>query len=131
MIRILKGFLDQITKDEVFLCENRRRKILGEKEAAWRLKIWALILTSGYENTKKCQAFSKGRKLSNTIWELNYDWGDPVSSFDGLGVRHFGDLFIAPTGPSLAKIVRVAHLFPCFVDDNDNRRLMEVVTENE
>ena len=83
---------------------------------------------------KKNQAFAKGRKLSNTIWELNDDPGVLVSSFDGLvglGVRHFGDLFTAPIGLSLVEIVRVAHFFPCFVDDNDNMRLMEVITDNE
>ena len=53
-------------------------------------------------------------KLSNIIWELNDDQGDPVSSFDGLdglGVRHFGDLFIALASPSLMEIVRVALSF--------------------
>ena len=90
------------------------------------------MLTCGDERSKFFQAFAKGRKLSNTIWELNDDWGDLVSSFDGLvglGVRKFGDLFTAPVGLSLAEIVRDAHFFPRFVDDNDIRRLMEEVTE--
>ena len=128
------GFLDKATKDEFFSCEDRRRKILGEKQVAWRLKIRELLLTCGDENTKKNQDSVKGKKLSNTIWELNDDWGDLVSSFDdldGLGVQHFGDLFTVLIGLSLAEIIRVAHIFPGFVDDNDNKRLMEAVTNNE
>ena len=49
----------------------------------------------------------------------------------GLGVQHFEELFTTLVGPFLAKIVHVAQHFPGFVDDNDNRRLMEAVTNNE
>ena len=57
------GFLDQDTKDEVFSCEDRCKNILGEKEVAWRLKIWALLLTCGDENTKKKSGFCKRQEI--------------------------------------------------------------------
>ena len=64
----------------------------------WRLKSRAIWLQCGDENTKKFQAFAKGRKFSNSIWELSSAEGEPVSSFDGMadmGVKYFGDLFSA------------------------------------
>lgn len=79
----------------------------------WRLKSRAIWLQCGDENTKFFQAFAKGRKFTNTIWELSSAEGEQVSSFDGLadmGVRHFGDLFTVLPGATIAKVIRVPQL---------------------
>jgi hypothetical protein len=61
--------------------EKRRRTLLEEKEAAWRLKSHDTWLNYGDENTKFFQAYARGRKLANTIWELKNAEGDPIQSF--------------------------------------------------
>ena len=74
-----------------------------------------LWLSCGDENTKFFQAFARGRKIVNTIWDLR-DWvGEEVSSFEGLaklGTEHFCELFKAQEGSSIAEIVQVDRLFP-------------------
>jgi len=55
-------------KTTLLKLEERRNKLLKEKEELWRLKSKAIWLKSGDENTKFFQAFAKGRKCSNTIW---------------------------------------------------------------
>ena len=98
----------------------------------WRMKSRAIWLHCGDENSKNFQAYAKGRKFTNSIWELSSAEGEQVSSFDGLeelGVRHFGELFMAQPGASIAEVLRVAQLFPRFVGEEDNRLLMEEVTQ--
>ena len=97
------GFLDQDTKDEVFSCEDRCKNILGEKEVAWRLKIWALLLTCGDENTKKIQAFAKegnytipfGNSMMIEVIQFLL-----LMVWLVLGFQHFRDLFTTRVGPS-------------------------------
>jgi hypothetical protein len=50
--------------------EIRRRIFLTEQENTWRLKIRVIWLEKEDENTKKFQAYAKGRKVENTIWSL-------------------------------------------------------------
>ena len=90
----------------------------------WRLKSRAIWLQCGDENTKFFQAFAKGRKFTNSIWELSSADGVQESSFEGLadmGVRYFGDLFSAQPGVNIAEVIRVAQLFPRYVDEAENR----------
>ena len=90
------GFLDAHSKEELLSWEKKRNDILCEREATWRMKSRAIWLQCGDENTKFFQAYAKGRKCSNTIWELPSAEGEMVSSFEGLaalGVDHFGTLF--------------------------------------
>jgi hypothetical protein len=47
--------------------EERRNKLLKEKEDTWRLKGRATWLKSGDENTKFFQAYAKGRRWINSI----------------------------------------------------------------
>ena len=57
-----------------------------------------------------------------------------MSSFEGLadlGVRYFGDLFSAQPGANIAEVIRVAQLFPRFVDEEENRSLMGEVSMEE
>jgi hypothetical protein len=65
-----QGFSSQEAKELLYGLEKRRRVLLEEKEAHWRLKSRALWLSCGDENTKFFQAFAKGRKMANTIWGL-------------------------------------------------------------
>ena len=47
------------------------------------------------------------------------------------GVNHFQNLFRAPEQASIAEVIRVAQLFPRFVDDGGNQELMKEVDEEE
>jgi hypothetical protein len=84
--------------------ETKKKKILEDREAAWRLKSRALWLECGDENTKFFQAYARSRKLTNTIWSLKDSAGRDVKSFDGLskpGKDHF-QIFSKPMeGPLL------------------------------
>jgi len=67
-----------------------------DKEALWRIKSRDIWLTCGDENTKFFHTYSKGRKMTNTIWGLQHGDGKVVNSFEGLvslGIAHFRDLF--------------------------------------
>ena len=128
------GFLNDQSKDDLLSLEKQRNVILCEREEMWRLKSRAIWLQCGDENTKFFQAYAKGRKFTNSIWELSSVEGEPVSSFDGLadmGVRYFGDLFSAPPGANIAEVLRVTQLFPHFVDEEENRMLMGEVSMEE
>ena len=60
--------------------------------------------------------------------------GATQSSFDEkdrIRVSHFKNLFKAPTQDSLAEVIRVAQMFPRFVEEEYNLLLMEVVTAEE
>jgi hypothetical protein len=91
-------------------------------------------LASGDENTKFFQAFAKYRRCVNTIWHLRDQEGNVENSFEGmerLGKIHFQDLFRAENQARIEEVVRMAQLFPRFVDKEDNRLLMEEVSEEE
>jgi hypothetical protein len=114
--------------------EKRRIKLLKEKEESWRLKSRAIWLESGDENTKFFQAFAKGRKNINTIWQLKDQAGNLETTFEGmskLGKNYFQNLFKEETQVSIEEVVQVAQFFPRFVEEEDNRLLMEEVTEKE
>jgi len=128
------GFLDAQHKEDLLSWEKKRNDILCEREATWRMKSRALWLQSGDENTKFFQAYAKGRKCSNTIWGLPSVGGELVTSFEGLaalGVEHFGALFKEQEVASIAEVIQVAQLFPRFVDEETNQKLMGEVTEKE
>jgi hypothetical protein len=110
-----RGFCSSVEKEDLVRLELRRRELLADKEALWRLKSHAIWLTCGDENTKFFHSYAKGRKMTNTIWGLQQGDGQVVNSFEGLatlGIAHFRDLFKAQEGTSIAEIVQVARLFP-------------------
>ena len=109
-------------------------KKLKEQEEVWRLKSRAIWLKSGDENTKKFQAYARGRKGANTIWELKNEDGEKVTSFKNLadlGVNHFQNLYKALAGASLAEIIQIAQMFPRFVEEDENENLIEEVSMEE
>jgi hypothetical protein len=56
------------------------------------------------------------------------------TTFEGmsnLGKNYFQNLFKVETQASIEEVVQVAQYFPRFVDEADNRLLMEEVTEKE
>lgn len=92
------SLMSEEAKALLVLKEKRRKEILKEREDLWRLKSWAIWLSSGDDNTKLFHAYAKGRKVQNTIWELKDDRGGSTSSFEDLssmGGRHFKKLFEA------------------------------------
>jgi hypothetical protein len=91
-------------------------------------------LESGDENTKFFQAYAKGRRSTNTIWSLEDQHGVVESTFEGMArikVSHFQNLFRADNQATIAEVVRMAQLFPRFVEEDDNRSLMEEISEEE
>ena len=116
------------------LLEGRRNTLLLEKEEAWRLKSWAIWLECGDENTKFFHAYARGRRAENTIWCLRDGAGLEHFDFDGkarCGVNHFENLFRAPALASITEVIRVAQMFPRFAEEEENRRLMRPVDEEE
>jgi hypothetical protein len=90
------GLSSQESKYNLIRLEKTKRKILEDKEAAWRLKSRVIWMEKGNENTKFFQAYSKGRKLTNTIWSMKNSQGREVSTFEELaklGENHFSSLF--------------------------------------
>jgi len=103
---------------------------MKEREDLWRLKSRAIWLLSGDDKTKFFHAYAKGRKAHNTIWELQEGDGLSTSSFEGLsnmGVKHFKKLFEAQPGTSIEEIIRMAGLFPRFIDQHGNESLMKEI----
>lgn len=65
-----RGFLSVEAKLNLIKLANQRARILKEREETWRLKSHAIWLKARDENTRYFQNFSKGRKASNTIWQI-------------------------------------------------------------
>jgi hypothetical protein len=128
------GFSSEASRENLRSLEARRRKIMADQEATWRLKSRAIWLENGDENTKFFHAFAKGRKVANTIWSLKDQEDRSVTSFEGLanmGKRHFQSLFKADGRENIADIIKMALYFPSFVDEEGNRDLFAEVTEAE
>lgn len=128
------GLLTEDSKSALIHKEKIRKEILKDREELWRLKSRAIWLSSGDENTKFFHAYVKGRKVQNTIWELQDERGVKASSFEDLsamGVRHFWKLFEAQEGTSIAEVIQLLRLFPRFVDQDGNDSLMKEVSDSE
>lgn len=65
------------------------------------------------------QNYAKGRKVSNTIWNLpTQDSGiaNTFSDLSRLGNSHFQHLYKEPSAVNLAEIIRLEGHFSSFVD---------------
>ena len=96
------------------------------------MKSRATWLEFGDDNTKFFQAYARGRKDANTVWILLDDRGMIHYTFNGMArtwVEHFENMFKSPPHESIAKVIRIAQLFPRFVEEEDNLALMEEVIE--
>jgi len=76
------GFSSPEEKEALISLEKKRRNLLKENEAEWHLKSRELWLKNGDDNTKLFQSYAKGRKFSNTIWQLKDYSGRNFSSYD-------------------------------------------------
>eukprot|EP01018_Ginkgo_biloba_P022058 Gb_03022 [translate_table: standard] len=128
------GYLSEESKAEMTTLEQRRRKLLDEKEAAWRLKSRALLLSKGDENSKVFHQHANHRKNVNTIWKINREDRVEVTNFEDLaraGVSHFGKIFKAEERVSIAEVVRLTSFFPSFVNEAENLSLLKEVSKEE
>ena len=126
------GMLTVESKEVFTALEGRRKMLLQDKEETWRLKSRAIWLESGDDNTKFFHAYARGRKSSNTIWSLLDSHCVAQTNFDEkarLGVSHFKNLFKDPPQVNIVEVIRVAQLFPSFVDAEHKLMLMEMVFE--
>jgi hypothetical protein len=65
------GFFSRVDKEDLVRLEHRKRALLTDKEASWRLKSCVIWLTFGDENTKLFHSYSKGRKMKTLFGVLN------------------------------------------------------------
>ena len=68
----------------------------------------------------------------NIIWSLGNSRAEAQTTFEGMTrtmVYHFHSRLNANNTDSIAKVVRVAQLFPLFVEEVDNRTLIEEVSK--
>jgi len=85
-------------------------------------------------NTRFFQNYAKGRKVSNTIWNLPLHEGGLVATFNKLshlGTTHFRNLYKFPCDANLPDIINVAKHFPRFVYEDDAEKLFAPVTSGE
>ena len=128
------GFLNQGDKEKLFSLESNRNRILKEREQVLRLKRCAIWIECGDDNTKLFQAFAKGRKQQNTIWELKKANNETSTSFEylaGTGKDFFENLFKANQQASIAEVIHLSQLFPESITKEDNLDLMEEISEEE
>jgi hypothetical protein len=129
-----EGYLSVDAKEELKSLEANRRKLLEEKDAMWRQKRREIWLEKGDENTNFFQPYAKGRKSTNTIWQLQSQTSNMVSSFEGItqmGKYHFKNIFKADPAINIVDFIRITLYFPRFVNEDENMDLYDEVTENE
>jgi len=129
-----KGFTIVNEKSHLIELEKQKDKILKEREESCRLKSRAIWLLAGDDNTKFFQNYAKGRKVSNTIWNLPLLDGGVADTFNKLSLlstSHFQNLYKTPPGSNLADIIQVANHFHRFVDEEMADDLTSPVTTAE
>lgn len=99
-----------------------------------RLRSRAIWLTEGDNNTKFYHKFANGRKAINTIWELRDQQGHTITNQQNLArlaTEHFSGIYKAPGNVNILEIMRVAELFPRYVDQENSEELLKEVTMDE
>jgi len=128
------NFSSPESKEEYTSLISKRSQILKEREESWRLRSRAIWLMEGDANTKFYHKFANGRKIINTIWELKNDQGQPVSqqhNLARLATEHFRGIYKAPEEVNILEIMRVAELFPRYIEQEDSEELQKEVTMAE
>eukprot|EP00253_Pinus_taeda_P029489 PITA_29489 len=128
------GFISAEDKGRLIELENQKAYILKEREESLRLRSRAIWLQIGDEKSKFFHSYAKGRKVSNTIWQLPTPEGDMVDSFNKLahlGITHFRGLYKSPQESNLPDIINIARHFPRFVEEDDAEELNAPVTSGE
>eukprot|EP00253_Pinus_taeda_P014791 PITA_14791 len=128
------GYSTQASKDRILSLEKSQNQILLAKEEEWRLKIRAIWLKSGDENTSFFHNYAKGRKSANTIWSLKDEEGRVLKSFSdlsGLGQRHFQSLFSDSGEATIGEVMRTAQCFPSFFEEDEAEELSIPITKDE
>lgn len=128
------GFSSTEQKTHLIELENQKVRILKEREESVRLRSRAIWLKIGDDNTRFFQNYAKGRKVSNTIWNLPLPEGGLADSFkklSHLGTTHLRNLYKSPPGANLADIINVAGHFPRFVNEDEAGELCAPVTPGE
>ena len=88
----------------------------------------------GDDNTKYFQAFAKGRKQQNTIWELKNENNETVNTFEDLAditKKFFKIIFKEEQQTTIAEVIQISKFFLGSINQEDNLQLMEEVSEEE
>lgn len=83
---------------------------------------------------KKTHNNAKGMRIMNTIWKLKDEEGREANTFESLsnmGRNHFQNLFSKQREPTLAKVIRIALIFPQYVEEEEAEGLLGEVTSGE
>jgi hypothetical protein len=75
---------------------EKRRKLLYDKQVEWGLKIKAILLKHGDENTKYFYQHANYRKNVNIIWKIVRNDESKANSFEdiaSLRVEHFQNIY--------------------------------------
>lgn len=86
------------------------------------------------DNTRIFQNYAKGRKVTNTIWNLPLREGrvaDTFNKLSHLSSTHFRNLYKNPSGSNLANIINVARHFPRFINEDEIEEFCALVTAGE
>eukprot|EP00253_Pinus_taeda_P029007 PITA_29007 len=127
-------FPSQADKEAYTSLVSKRTQILKEREESWRLRSRAIWLAEGDNNTKFYHKYANGRKAINIIWELQNEQGQVITVQQGLARlanEHFKSIYKAPREVNILEIMRLAELFPSFVQQEDSENLMMEVTREE
>lgn len=109
-------------KDKLTSLYASRGKILKDREESWRVRSREIQLLEGDDNMKFYHKFTNEQKGTNAIWYLLNENGNPKNTFpqlSSLASYHFKKIYRAPNNATLAEIIRVAQLFPHFVDQEE------------
>eukprot|EP00253_Pinus_taeda_P006943 PITA_06943 len=89
---------------------------------------------AGDENTRFFPNYAKGRKNSNTIWNLKNDEGREANTFESLlnlGRNHFQNLFADQGEITIAEVIKTAQCFPWYVEEEEADSIMREVSKEE
>ena len=99
-----------------------------------KLKSRALWICEGDANTKKIHSYSSARRNSKTIWSLNDNEGNLISTEEALkqlGEQIFADLLKDDGKTNIVDQLKVIGLFPSYVQETEKDCSLTPITINE